>query len=87
MQNTDAVVFNLFFSSISISKLWLMAIMLLVGFIFGAMLRKPQPGISTKAFKANVPLEVNNFDEDDNQEYIRMKPKSGLSDEDRDYIS
>ena len=87
MQNTDAVVFNLFFSSISISKLWLMGIMLLVGFIFGAMLRKPQPSISTKAFNANVPLDVNNFDEDDNQEYIRMKPKSGLSDEDRDYIS
>ena len=86
MQNTDAVVFNLFFSSISISKLWLMAIMLLVGFIFGAMLRKPQPSISTKAFNANVPLEVNNFDEDD-QEYIRMKSKNGLSDEDRDYIS
>lgn len=86
MQNTDAVVFNLFFSSISISKLWLMSIMLLVGFIFGAMLKKPQPSIPEKAFNANVPLEVNNFDEDD-QEYIRMKPKNGLSDEDRDYIS
>ena len=86
MQNTDAVVFNLFFSSISISKLWLMSIMLLIGFILGAMLKKPQPSIPTKPFNANVPLEVNNFDEYD-QEYIRMKPKNGLSDEDRDYIS
>ena len=86
MQNTDAVVFNLFFSSISISKLWLMSIMLLIGFILGAMLTKPQPGTATKAFNANVPLEVNNFDDDD-QEYILMKSKNGLSDEDRDYIS
>jgi hypothetical protein len=86
MQNTDAVSFTIFFSSVSISKLWLMAIMLVVGFILGAMLTKPQAALPTKSFNANVPLEVNNIDDDD-QEYIRMEPKKGLSDEDRDYIN
>jgi hypothetical protein len=86
MQNTDAVSFTIFFTSVSISKLWLMVIMLLVGFVFGVMITKPKATLPTKAFNENVPLEVNNNYEDD-QEYIRMEPKTGLSDEDRDYIN
>jgi hypothetical protein len=86
MQNTDDVTFKLFFASIAITKLWLMAIMLVIGFVLGAILTKPNSSLPIKPFNENVPLEVNNNYEDD-QEYIRMEPKTGLSDEDRDYIN
>jgi len=86
MQNTEPVLFKILWIEASISKLWVMLGLALFGFILGVIVARPRiksPVTNTEPYK-NVPLEINNADDED---YIYPDNKKTLSDEDRDYIS
>ena len=73
MQNTDAVFFKFLFATFHISKLVMLLVVAVFGFIIGVLVGRPSrpkyvPG-------HNEDIETSN------------KPTSTLSDEDRDYIS
>lgn len=88
MQNTDVVMFTILWKQVFVSKLWMMLIVTIFGFIIGVIVAIPKkkkvaeyiPSSTAK----DVPLEINHNQED--QDYISMKKPDGLSDEDRDYI-
>lgn len=73
MSNTDAVNFNFIVTTIPVSKLAVIGICMVIGFILGYIVGKPKMTHSSydNEFKENT-------DE---------KSKNTLSDEDRDYIS
>jgi uncharacterized integral membrane protein len=84
MQNTDQVMFTLLWKEIYVSKLIMMLIVTVFGFIIGVIVARP------KRKKKELVLEntassknMNSTDED----YISMKKKNDLSDEDKDYIN
>ncbi|MBG6234545.1 putative integral membrane protein [Pedobacter sp. CAN_A7] len=72
MMNTDAVEFNLIFVKADISKLIVVGVFTLLGFILGYWVAKPKTVISSY---------------DDQQVAPPADHKNTLSDEDRDYIS
>jgi putative membrane protein len=72
MMNTDAVEFNLIFVKADISKLVVVGVFTLLGFILGYWFAKPKTVISSY---------------DDQQSALPADNKNTLSDEDRDYIS
>ena len=88
MQNIDAVMFTLLWKQIFVSKLLMMLIVTVFGFIIGVIVARPKkkkvaeyvPSSTAK----DVPLEINHHQE--NQDYINMKKPDELRDEDRDYI-
>lgn len=88
MQNTDEVLFTLLWKQVFVSKLLMMLIVTVFGFIIGVIVARPRkkkvaeyvPSSTAK----DVPLEINHNQED--QDYIDMKKNNDLSDEDRDYI-
>lgn len=86
MQNTDEVLFKILWTEIYVSKLLMMLIVTLFGFTIGLIIAKPKKKTPinqhTDAGK-NVPLEINNTDDQDDI----YPDKNKLSDEDRDYIS
>jgi uncharacterized integral membrane protein len=88
MQNTDEVMFTLLWKQIFVSKLLMMLIVTVFGFIIGVIIARPKKKKVTEyvplSTAKDVPLEINNNQED--QDYISMKKPDGLSDEDRDYI-
>ena len=73
MINTDAVEFDFIFSKIQISKLLVIGICTFIGFLLGYLAGRPRTVVST----------YDNTDEDG----FNDRPKDGLSDEDREYIS
>ena len=73
MINTDAVEFDFIFSKIQISKLLVIGICTFIGFLLGYLAGRPRTVVST----------YYNIDEDG----FNDRPKDGLSDEDREYIS
>ncbi len=86
MQNGGTVPIKVVFVSFTISKTWLMSVMFLLGFIAAWLVCKQATSVETpKSGYQNIPLEIN--DSYDDQEYISMEPKKGLSDEDREYIN
>ena len=89
MQNTDEVVFTLLWKQIYISKLWMMLIVTIFGFIIGVIAARPRKKkeIETTSYQnaKDVPLEVNNISKEDD-DYISMKKPNQLSDEDREYL-
>jgi uncharacterized membrane protein YciS (DUF1049 family) len=88
MQNSDAVNFEILFISVNVSKTFMLALVLVIGFILGLTIagKKANRQIEEKKSYPNIPLEIeNSYNED--QEYISMNPKKGLSNEDRDYIN
>jgi len=87
MQNSEVVQINILFLSIKMAKFWLISAMLLLGFITGWLVFSGNLiSENSKSVYQNIPLEINE-EYDENQDYISMKTKKGLSDEDRDYIS
>lgn len=74
MMNTDAVEFNFIFLKKDISKLIVVGVFTLIGFILGYWAAKPKTVISTYD---------TNFDENN----INAEHRNKLSEEDRDYIS
>ncbi|TAH00861.1 MAG: LapA family protein [Sphingobacteriales bacterium] len=88
MQNTDEASFKLIFTTVSISKTFMLAIVLIIGFVLGLMLsgKKTDTNNEYKKSYQNIPLEIENTYNED-QEYISMNHKKGLSEEDKDYIN
>lgn len=88
MQNTDTASFKLIFISASVSKTFILAIVLVIGFILGLILACKNNNAQTDDKKSyqNIPLKIEDTYNED-QEYISMKPKKALSNEDRDYIN
>jgi putative membrane protein len=74
MMNTDAVEFNFIFVKKDISKLLVVGVFTLFGFILGYWAAKPKTVVSTYDNKS---------DEDD----VNTDHRNSLSQEDRDYIS
>jgi len=73
MQNTDAVFFKFLFATFHISKLVMLLVVAVFGFIIGVLVGRPsRPKYTPGHDEENVPLN---------------KPTNTLSDEDRDYIS
>ncbi len=89
MQNTDEVLFTLLWKEIYISKLWMMLIVTVFGFIIGVIVarprRKKKEEVSAPSSQHHVPLEVDKF-KDEDAEYISMKKPDQWSDEDQDYL-
>jgi len=73
MQNTGPVYFNLLWATFHISKLVMLLLVAIVGFIIGVLVGRPGRPRYTPGH-------------DDENEAVN-KPTSTLSDEDRDYIS
>ncbi|MEO6850097.1 MAG: LapA family protein [Mucilaginibacter sp.] len=73
MQNTDAVFFKFLFATFRISKLVMLLVVALFGFIIGVLVGRP--GRPKYVPGHDDEIETSN------------KPASTLSDEDRDYIS
>jgi uncharacterized integral membrane protein len=75
MVNNEPVDFNfIFVDAVPISKLIVIGVCVLIGFILGFIVGRPRKTLSSYDFE----IERKNPAEDD---------KNGLSDEDRDYIS
>jgi len=73
MQNTGPVYFNLLWATFRISKLVMLLLVAIVGFIIGVLVGRPgRPKYTPGHDEENEPLN---------------KPTNTLSDEDRDYIS
>jgi uncharacterized integral membrane protein len=84
MQNTEEVTFNLFWAQIAISKLLIMLIATLFGFIIGLIIARL--GGKKNSEQKNIPLEITQT-EDTDEEYIGATEKQGkLSQEDQDYL-
>ena len=83
MQNTDTVLFTILWKELYVSKLIMMLVVTVFGFIIGVIVARPKK--KNQVIKnADVPLEVTPSVEDN---YIEMPKKQGLSDEDRDYLN
>lgn len=81
MQNADPVQFKVLFFETTTSKLLMMAIVALAGFIIGYLVGRPKRTRFTKEFD-------HGYDEqEDNDGTSRRGNNNTLSDEDRDYIS
>lgn len=76
MMNTDPVKFDFIFAEKDISKLLVVGVCTFVGFILGYWAGRPKTVVSTYDDR---------FDNTHTPE--QSKPKDGLSDEDREYIS
>lgn len=73
--NNDAVEFNFIIGQpVEVSKLVVIGICILIGFILGFIAGRPRKTYSS-------------YNEEIERDQIEEKPKSTLSDEDRDYIS
>lgn len=76
MMNTDAVEFNFIFGTGQISKLVVVGVCTIFGFILGYWAGRPRTVVTSYDDK---------FDND--HQHPNSTPKDGLSDEDREYIS
>jgi uncharacterized integral membrane protein len=83
MQNTDQVLFTILWKELYVSKLIMMLVVTLFGFIIGVIVARPKKKKQVIQ-NADVPLEVTQSEDKD---YIEMPKKQGLSDEDRDYLN
>lgn len=82
MQNTDEVSFKLLWKQVMVSKLLIMSIAGLLGFILGIiMIGSNKKQVSEQK---NIPLEITETEED--EEFIHNKKQSHLSQEDQDYL-
>ena len=70
--NTDAVEFNFIVAKANISKLLVIGVCTIIGFILGYIAAKPKRTLTSY---------------DDHAEVIEAKPQTGLSEEDKNYIS
>ncbi|MBK0381680.1 hypothetical protein I5M32_01790 [Pedobacter sp. SD-b] len=84
MQNTDQVMFTLLWKEIYVSKLIMMLVVTLFGFIIGVIVARPRKKRKELSFDKEV-----SFDDEDraNADYLSPKKSTGLSDEDNDYIN
>lgn len=81
MQNAEPVPFKVLFFETTTSKLLMMAIVAIIGFVIGYLVGRPKKTRFTKEFDHGY----NDDEYTDNQE--PKKRNDTLSDEDREYIS
>jgi uncharacterized integral membrane protein len=84
MQNTDQVMFTLLWKEIYVSKLIMMLIVTVFGFIIGVIVARPRRKKKEVVIESNTPNQITNTDD---ESYVSMKKQNDLSDEDRDYIN
>lgn len=83
MQNTDQVLFTVLWKEIYVSKLVMMLIVTVFGFILGLIIARPRKKKLAESAN-NLPFEANHPEE---SEYSETQQKNKLSDQDRDYLS
>ncbi len=84
MQNTDQVMFTLLWKEIYVSKLIMMLIVTVFGFIIGVIVASPKRKKKEVVIESNTPNQITNTDD---ESYVSMKKQNDLSDDDRDYIN
>jgi uncharacterized integral membrane protein len=84
MQNTDEMTLKIFWSHLAVSKLLMILIATLFGFIIGFIIARV--GRNKNSEQKNIPLEITQS-EDADENYIDSTEKQGkLSQEDQDYL-
>ncbi|MBU0696435.1 MAG: hypothetical protein KKE39_07890 [Bacteroidetes bacterium] len=86
MQNTDQVMFTILWKEIYVSKLLMMLIVTVFGFIIGVIVARPKKKKEIISTSKEVPSEVHQNSNEDT-DYISMKKPNTLSNEDKDYIN
>lgn len=86
MQNTDEVFFTILWKQFSVSKLIMMAIVTVFGFIIGVIVARPKKKKEAITTSKEVPFEASQSNNEDT-DYISMKKPNALTDEDKDYIN
>ena len=84
MQNLEPVAFKILWMEFTVSKLVMMLIVTVFGFILGLIVARPRKKKLVESTVSSIPLEINQPENDD---YLETKPKSSLSDEDREYLN
>lgn len=84
MQNLEQVDFNILWMKFPISKLLMMLIVTVFGFILGLIVARPRRKKLVDNTAGSIPFEINQPEE---SEYLTTQEKNRLSDEDKDYIS
>ncbi|WP_316802838.1 lipopolysaccharide assembly protein LapA domain-containing protein [Pedobacter nototheniae] len=74
MVNTDPVDFNFLVTTLAVSKLLVVGVCIIIGFIIGFIVGRPRK-------------TVKNLDVEIEKQHSAIENKKTLSDEDRDYIS
>lgn len=84
MQNLEPVAFKILWMEFMLSKLVMMLVVTVFGFILGLIVARPRKKKLTDSAVSSIPFEINQPENDD---YLETKPKSNLSEEDRDYLN
>lgn len=84
MQNVERVVFNVLWMTFPVSKLVMMLIVTVFGFILGLIVGRPRKKKLVESAVNGIPFEIN---QPADEAYLDTNPKSQLSDDDREYIS
>jgi hypothetical protein len=84
MQNLDPVVFNVLWMTFPISKLIMMLIVTVFGFILGLIVARPRKKKLSESAVSSIPFEIN---QPENEDYLDTQQKRSLSDEDREYLN
>ena len=74
MVNTEAVDFNFLVTTVPVSKLLVIGVCIIIGFIIGFVVGRPRKTVSR-------------YDDEIEKNQPTIEKKNTLSDEDRDYIS
>ena len=74
MVNTEAVDFNFLVTTVPVSKLLVIGVCIIIGFIIGFVVGRPRKTVSS-------------YDDEVERNQPTIEKKNNLSDEDRDYIS
>lgn len=84
MQNLDPVPFKVLWMEFTVAKLVMMLVVTVFGFILGVIVARPRKKKLVETQDGSIPFEINQPVE---ELYLATKPKSNLSDEDRDYLN
>lgn len=84
MQNLEPVVFNILWMEFTVSKLVMMLVVTVFGFILGLIVARPRRKKLADSAVSSIPFEINQPEDDD---YLDKQTKNTLSDEDRDYLN
>lgn len=83
MQNLEPVAFKILWMEFMLSKLVMMLIVTLFGFILGVIVARPRKKKLAESAVSSIPFEIN---QPESEDYLDTRQKQALSDEDRDYI-
>ena len=84
MQNVEPVMFNILWMEFNVSKLVMMLVVTVFGFILGVIIARPRRKMVVESVVTDIPFEVTKAENDD---YLDTQQRRPLSDEDREYLS